>query len=221
MKNRILCLPLFCLLAASWLFLPSAQAQSGGGWQVVKADWGTGNRWMDVTNQVRRLLSSNRAVMVNVNTMGGDPAYGVIKTLRIQARNSRGQSQQFTYRENSTINGAQFSNNGGSGGPGYPGGGGYPGGPGGSRPGGPGYPNGGNNSLQITRAYWGVNNRNMDVTRRIQSMSQNGSLVVQANNNMMGGDPAKGADKILTVIYRYQGRERTATVKEGNTLRIP
>jgi hypothetical protein len=225
MKNRIWCLPLFFLLVASCLFSTPAQAQSGGGWQVIKADWGVGNRWMDVTNQVRRLLSTNRVVMVTPDTVGGDPAYGVIKTLRIQARNSRGQTQQFTYRENSTINGAQFA--GGGPGGGYPGGpgGGYPGGPGGG-PGG-GYPGqnpnygGGNSSLQITRASYGLNNRNMDVTQRLRGMVRNGMLVVQVNNNTMGGDPAKGGDKVLTVIYRVQGRERTATVKEGNTLRIP
>jgi hypothetical protein len=50
---------------------------------------------------------------------------------------------------------------------------------------------------------------------------QNSSLVIQVNNNNMGGDPAVGGDKVLTVIYRYQGREQTSTVKEGNTLRIP
>jgi hypothetical protein len=42
---------------------------------------------------------------------------------------------------------------------------------------------------------------------------------VQVNNNM--GDPARGGDKVLAVIYRYQGQEQTSTVKEGNTLRIP
>jgi hypothetical protein len=36
----------------------------------------------------------------------------------------------------------------------------------------------------------------------------------------MGGDPAVGGDKVLTVIYLYQGREQTSSVKEGNTLRI-
>ena len=207
MKNRMLYLPLFCLLAASCLFSTSARAQNGGGWQVVKADWGAGKRWMDVTNQVRRLLNGNGVVMVNNGTMGGDPAYGAVKILRIQATGSRGQSQQFTYREGSTINASQFSNNG------RPGGGGYPGNPG--------YPGGGNGSLQITRAYYGLNNRTNDVTQLLRGMVRNGTLAVQVNNNNMGGDPAKGGDKVLTVIYRVQGRERTSTVKEGNVLRIP
>jgi hypothetical protein len=214
MKNRIMCLPLFCLLAASCFFSTIAPAQNGGGWQVVKADWGAGNRWMDVTNQVRRLLNGNGIVMVNNDNMGGDPAYGAYKILRIQATNSRGQSQQFTYKEGSTINAGQFSNNGRPGGGGYPGNPGYP-------PPNPGYPGGGNGSLQITRAYYGLNNRTNDVTQLLRGMVRNGTLAVQVNNNTMGGDPAKGGDKVLTVIYRVQGRERTSTVKEGNLLRIP
>jgi hypothetical protein len=209
-----MCLPLFCLLAASCFFSTIAPAQNGGGWQVVKADWGAGNRWMDVTNQVRRLLNGNGIVMVNNDNMGGDPAYGAYKILRIQATNSRGQSQQFTYKEGSTINAGQFSNNGRPGGGGYPGNPGYP-------PPNPGYPGGGNGSLQITRAYYGLNNRTNDVTQLLRGMVRNGTLAVQVNNNTMGGDPAKGGDKVLTVIYRVQGRERTSTVKEGNLLRIP
>jgi len=45
------------------------------------------------------------------------------------------------------------------------------------------------------------------------------SLVV--TNGALGGDPAIGADKILIVIYRYQGRETATAVREGNTLTIP
>lgn len=48
-----------------------------------------------------------------------------------------------------------------------------------------------------------------------------GGLIVQVNNNNMGSDPAPGADKVLTVIYRVSGREQTATMKEENTQRIP
>jgi hypothetical protein len=212
MKSRMIYLPLFCLLAASCFFSTAARAQNGGGWQVVKADWGAGNRWMDVTNQVRRLLNGNRPVFVTNDSMGGDPAYGAVKILRIRATNARGQSQQFTYNEGSTINPNQF-NSGRPGGPGYPGNPGYPQ---------PGYPGGGGNgSLQITRAYYGLNNRTNDVTQLLRGMVRNGTLAVQVNNNSMGGDPARGGDKVLTVIYRIQGRERTSTVKEGNVLRIP
>jgi hypothetical protein len=40
-------------------------------------------------------------------------------------------------------------------------------------------------------------------------------------NSALGGDPAIGADKILIVVYRYQGNESAAAVREGYTLTIP
>jgi hypothetical protein len=67
----------------------SSSVMPGPGWQVTKAEWGAGNRWMDVTPQVRMLLSGNGMVRVNNQNMGGDPAVGAAKTLRIQARNYR------------------------------------------------------------------------------------------------------------------------------------
>jgi hypothetical protein len=68
---------------------------------------------------------------------------------------------------------------------------------------------------------WPLDVPRAQVTQLLRGRVQNGSLVIQVNNNNMGGDPAVGGDKVLTVIYRYQGREQTSTVKEGNTLRIP
>jgi hypothetical protein len=41
------------------------------------------------------------------------------------------------------------------------------------------------------------------------------------NNGNLGGDPAIGADKVLIVIYRYQGQEQAAAIREGNRLTIP
>ena len=217
MKNRMTHLHLFGVLAASFWFSASAWAQyqngvqPGPGWQVMKAEWGAGNRWQDVTNRVRALLMGNGLIRVTNANMGGDPVYRALKTLRIQARNSRGQLQQFNIGENNTIDASQFYN--------YGRGSGYPGNPG--YPPNPGYPGGGNGNLQIVRAYYGLNNRTNDVTQLLHGMVRNGTLIVQVTNNSMGGDPAQGGDKVLTVIYRYQGREQTSTVKEGNTLRIP
>jgi hypothetical protein len=182
----------------------------GPGWQVMFADWGAGNRRANVTDRVRVLLSGNGMVRVNNQNMGLDPAVGADKTLRISARDGRGQVREFRYKEGSSIDASQFYNYGG-----YPGGGGgLP-----PRPG-PG-PNPGYGDLQIVRAYYGLNQRTNDVTQRMRGMVNNGSLVVQVNNNNMGGDPAPGADKVLTVIYRVNGREQTSTVKEGNMRRIP
>jgi DnaJ-like protein len=186
---------------------------TGSGLQVMQADWGSGNRRVDVTNRVRALLSGNGMVKVNNANLGGDPAVGADKVLRISARDMQGQVRQLSYKEGSNIDASQFYNYGGGGYPGNPGNPGYPGNPG--------IPGGGNGDLQIVRAYYGLNNRTNDVTQLLRGRVQNGSLVIQVNNNNMGGDPAVGGDKVLTVIYRYQGREQTSTVKEGNTLRIP
>ncbi len=179
-------------------------AGNGPGWQVMWAEWGVGNRRMNVTERLRTLLSGNGNVKVSNQNMGGDPAVGADKTLWISARDSRGQVQQFTYKEGSSIDASQFYNYGNYPGPGYPAG-----------------PGGGYGDLQIVRAYYGLNNRNADVTQQLRNMVQGNYLEVQVNNNNMGGDPAPGADKVLTVIYRINGREQTATVKEGNRLRIP
>lgn len=186
----------------------------GPGWQVMYADWGAGNRRVDVTARVRQMLSGNGMVKVSNQNLGGDPAVGADKTLRISARDARGAVQQFTYKEGQNIDASQFYNYGS-----------YPGGPGpgpGQGPG-PGYPppGPGYGNLQIVRAYWGLNNRTSDVSQILRSQVQNGTLVIQANNRNLGGDPYPGADKVLTVVYRVNGREQTATVKEGNTLRIP
>lgn len=186
----------------------------GPGWQVMYADWGAGNRRVDVTARVRQMLSGNGMVKVSNQNLGGDPAVGADKTLRISARDARGAVQQFTYKEGQNIDASQFYNYGS-----------YPGGPGpgpGQGPG-PGYPppGPGYGNLQIVRAYWGLNNRTSDVSQILRSQVQNGMLVIQANNRNLGGDPYPGADKVLTVVYRVNGREQTATVKEGNTLRIP
>jgi len=186
---------------------------AGPGWQVMYADWGAGNRRVDATNRVRSMLSGNGMVRVNNQNLGGDPAVGADKILRISARDARGQVREFTYKEGSSIDASQFYNYGGYPGGGYPGGGAYPGPP----------PNqgGGYGNLQIVRAYYGLNNRTNDVSQLVRGQIRNDTVIIQVNNNNMGGDPWPGADKVLTVIYRAGGREQTATVKEGNTLRIP
>jgi hypothetical protein len=192
---------------------PGPGGPGGPGWQVMYADWGAGNRRVDVTARVRQMLSGNGMVKVSNQNLGGDPAVGADKTLRISARDSRGAVQQFTYKEGQNIDASQFYNYGG-----------YPGGPGPGPGPGPGYPppSPGYGSLQIVRAFWGLNTRTADVSQILRSQIQNGStLVIQATNRNLGGDPYPGADKVLTVVYRINGREQTATVKEGNTLRIP
>jgi hypothetical protein len=116
MRKRVLFLVLASLASLGFPAAPFAQntmVMPGPGWPVVRAEWGAGNRWMDVTNQVRMLLSGNGMVRVNNQNMGGDPAVGADKTLRISARDDRGRVQQFSFKEGSSIDASQFYNYGG------------------------------------------------------------------------------------------------------------
>jgi hypothetical protein len=88
------------------------------------------------------------------------------------------------------------------------------------------YPGGGSGpnyggDLRILQALYGVPGRQTDVSGRLQSMVNNGSLNVRVNNDLSGSDPAPGSRKQLYVVYSYRGEQRNMTVDEGNDLRIP
>src|SRR5260370_20762102 len=72
------------------------------GWQIVRADYGFKNQRNDVTDILKDLIGRggvNGRVAVNNQTMGGDPAVGADKSLRIFARNRRHEAPQFTYTQ--------------------------------------------------------------------------------------------------------------------------
>jgi hypothetical protein len=149
------------------------------------------------------------------STFGVDPDQGHVKTLRIYARGSNGQTRTFEYREGSTVDGSQFSGWGG----GNWGNGGWNGGWGNSGNNGGNWNNSG--SLNINRATYGDGNRSKDVTGRLQSYARDGYVDVNVDNDSMGGDPAPGSRKSLWVSFTVNGRQQQARVNEGDRLRIP
>jgi hypothetical protein len=80
------------------------------GWRVMWAEWGSGDRFVDVTKRVRELLSGEGTVKVNNTNLGGDPAEGAKKVLRISARDPRGEVRQFAFEEGQYIEVGQFYN---------------------------------------------------------------------------------------------------------------
>jgi hypothetical protein len=86
--------------------------ESAPGWRVMWAEWGSGDRFVDVTKRVRELLSGEGTVKVKVNNtnLGGDPAVGAKKILRISARDPRGEVRQFAFEEGQYIEASQFYN---------------------------------------------------------------------------------------------------------------
>jgi hypothetical protein len=67
----------------------------------------------------------------------------------------------------------------------------------------------------IASATYGAGRRRADVTSRVQSMVQNGTLNFRVNNDNMGGDPAPGQVKELHIrIRQWNGRTRDYKFQE-------
>jgi len=87
---------------------------NSGSWTVQNAQYGTSNRNRNVTTNVRRLANGPNFRVTNDN-MGGDPAVGADKTLRITARAPNGTVRTFNYSEGSMVDTQMFSGGGGGG----------------------------------------------------------------------------------------------------------
>ncbi len=76
--------------------------------------------------------------------------------------------------------------------------------------------------FHIIKAVYGTedNNYSVDVTSQLQNMVKNGSLRVNANNDL-AGDPKVGIIKYLTIDYVVNGLTKKEIIKEGETKIIP
>jgi len=199
------------LIAAGITLLSTRTSAQEEAWQIVRAEYGTKAQHNDVTDIVKDLVGRggvNGRVAVNNQTMGGDPAVGADKHLRIWARSRRNEEREFDYKEGGFIEARTFSvnvrndwddrpaNYGGQYQDNYSG-------------------------LHIIRAYYGVQGRTVNVTELLRSRVRDGGLNFVVTNSALGGDPAVGSDKMLIVIYRFQGTETATWVREGNTLSLP
>jgi hypothetical protein len=177
----------------------------GGQYQILRAEYGAGNRRVDVTQRLRELARADRTFRAGNDALEADPAPGRVKTLRIYARGPGGNTRTFDYREGETVDGSQFSDWNGGGRE-----------PGGNRPG------DAFSQLNIISATYGARNRTIDVTRRLRSLIRDGRLDLTVSNSMFEDDPAPGERKTLWVTYSIEGgRQRQETVTEGDRLRIP
>jgi hypothetical protein len=208
-------------IAAAFLVLAliisaSSVASQGAAWQFTRADYGFRTQRADVTKLLRELISHggvNNRIAVNNQTMGGDPAPGANKVLRIFARDSRNEEHEFDYNEGTLLPANIFfvriADRDERGGPddhdrfhGAP-------------------DRDDRHDLAIVKGYYGAQGRMTDVTDVLQHMVHDGALTVNANNRAIGLDPAPGADKLLIVIYQYHGNEQAMAASEGHTLSIP
>jgi len=200
-------------VAAGITFFSAPTGAQDDGWTIMRAEYGSRTQHNDVTDILKDLIGRggvNGRVAVNNQTMGGDPAVGADKHLRIWARNRRNEEREFDFKEGGFIEAAMFNvrrdrddwnDRQGYGDrdrdrDDYPG-------------------------VRIIRAYYGWHENTVNVTELLRARMRDGQISFVVTNSALGGDPAVGADKILVVIYRYQGRESATIVREGNTLTIP
>jgi hypothetical protein len=215
------------------LFTGGLRAQEEG-WQIQRADYGFKNQRSDVTDILKDLIERggvNGRVAVNNQTMGGDPAVGKDKSLHIFAKNRRNEERQFSYNEGGFVDARMYTvrhddrddhpanysdrdrddhgaNHGDH-----------------DRDARPAHYGDRDrdewNSLKIIGGYYGVQGRTVNVTEVLRSRIREGVLSFVVTNSALGGDPAVGADKILIVVYRYQGKESATAVREGYSVTIP
>jgi len=200
------------VFAAVFTFFSARTSAQDDSWMIVRADYGSKNQRNDVTDIVRDLVGRggvNGRVVVNNQTMGGDPATGADKHLRIFARNRRGEEREFEFKEGGYVEARMFNAN-------------FRQNDWDDRPqGATGQYQDDYSGLRIIRAYYGVQGRTVNVTDLLRSRVRDGGLSFVVTNSALGGDPAPGADKMIIVIYRFQGRENATWAREGNTLSLP
>lgn len=189
---RIRLAALFATVACLFLFVASSAAQGG---QLVAAEYGAGDRRVDVTPQVRSFVHDGVLQMeVNDHNLGVDPAYHHVKELFIRVRYWDGQVEEFHYPEHAYINleldperGYEWHDRG----------------------------------LHIMRAYYGGEGHFMNVTDLLRSMKREGRIFAVVDNRSMGGDPDPRVHKVLRVLYWFDGERRQVIVPEHGELRLP
>ena len=101
-------------LAAGITFFSAQVSAQDDGWQIMRAEYGSKSQHNDVTDIVKDLVGRggvNGRVAVNNQTMGGDPAVGAEKHLRLFARNRKREEREFDFKEGGFIEVRNFNVN--------------------------------------------------------------------------------------------------------------
>jgi hypothetical protein len=161
--------------------------------KITKAVYGDGRRMQDVTGALNAKLNGNRLelAITNVN-LGGDPAPAVKKSITVDYEfNGVPATARLAEGQTLILPPAATAVAPVS-------------------------------TLRILRATYAAGRRNSaDVTNALAARVVNGAVALTVNGESLGGDPAPGFVKTLTVEYELNGARRTATAQDGQTLRLP
>lgn len=203
MKRRDVWVTVWCtVLLTMWMARTENLWAQSGSYELLRAEYGAGGTWVDVTARVRSLVRGDSLNMrVDNDTLGGDPYPGTVKTLRLRVRDESGRERDLSYREKDVIGMAIR--------------------PEGRPPWDARRAEGRYGGLQIIRAEYGADQQYANVTARLTRRIEGERLSLRVSNETMGGDPAEDRHKRLTVWYRYNGRTASATAEEGDYLNLP
>lgn len=103
--SRNICLILFFLLGLSSVAFAQ---RDDGAYQILQARYGTAESNVDVTQTLKDLARRDVTFRMGNHSFGIDPHPNRIKTLRIYAKDQRGEVRVFEYREGSVVDGNMF-----------------------------------------------------------------------------------------------------------------
>ena len=191
----------FAVLAFALLMVGSIVAQEGE-FVILSAQYGTGDRHVDVTQRLKELARHDRVFRLENNMMGDDPAPGQRKVLRIFARGPNGNERMFEYVEHSRIDGALFRGWGtGEWGNGWSG-----------------NWKADEGEYVILSAQYGTDRHHVDVTNRLRELARE-DLRVGITNQTFDVDPDRGQVKMLRIFARgANGQERMFEYRENSTI---
>jgi hypothetical protein len=72
----------------------------------------------------------------------------------------------------------------------------------------------------VKKAVYGVLEGSIDVKDKVVAAVSDNALSISVDNDTLGGDPANGIAKQLSVTYAVDGASQTVTAPEGQTLTI-
>lgn len=191
MKQRVFA-TIIGSMAFMFIFAGFAAAQGG---ELVAAEFGAGNRRIDVTQQVRSFMHDGVLRFdVTDQTFGADPARGHVKELFIRIKHWDGQVEEFRFPEYAHVNlvldpdrGYEYHDR----------------------------------ELHIMRAFYGGAGHFVDVTELLRRETRDGHVMFAVENATMGGDPDPNVVKVLRVLYWHEGQRRQKVVPEHGELRLP
>jgi hypothetical protein len=176
------------------LNLPADSDFFSGHLRVMRAQYGVGRRYADVTDLLNSQIQGDQlSLRVTNDVMGGDPDPEQRKQL-IVFYIFNGRQSRVTVNEKGYLN--LPSNDAWN-------------------------PHDSDARLEILEASYGADDRRRDVTNLVAAQVRGNSLQLLVSNAAMGGDPAENQKKRLRVIYLWQGFRNQTTVGEGETLVIP